>query len=79
MLKNCTRLIRTSLRKADTFARTGGDEFYIILPKTPMEYAESMAKRIISRIEDFNACSDLPPLSISIGIAAKDCPMFHWN
>lgn len=72
LLRSCARLISSSLRNADTFARTGGDEFAIILPETSFADASGLAKRIKCKIENYNENSNLPPLSISCGIATKE-------
>lgn len=45
-LKVVTRLIRQNLRKTDTVARWGGEEFVVLLPETDVESAMVLAERI---------------------------------
>ena len=45
LLKISTILTKT-LRSTDTIARWGGDEFVILLPHTPLEFACLLAERI---------------------------------
>lgn len=47
-LKATADLIRNNLRKYDTAARYGGDEFAIILPNTNQENAFTFAKRLLA-------------------------------
>lgn len=44
-------IVRQALRESDIFARTGGEEFMIILPQTPLEYARDLAERIRKSVE----------------------------
>jgi len=46
VLKTVSRIMRTESRDTDIVARTGGDEFVIILPKTDSQNAGHIAKRI---------------------------------
>lgn len=72
LLIECTKLVAMTLRKNDVLARIGGDEFSILLPSTSEEDARILASRILRQIEAYNAASNLPPISISMGIASKD-------
>jgi diguanylate cyclase (GGDEF)-like protein len=45
-LKVVTRLIRQNIRKTDTVARWGGEEFVVLLPETDVESAVALAERI---------------------------------
>ncbi|MES0341951.1 MAG: diguanylate cyclase, partial [Candidatus Humimicrobiaceae bacterium] len=69
LLKRCARIFEESSRKDDIIARWGGDEFIILLPKTPMENA----LKIIERVNDRCKTSKLNgiPISISLGAATK--------
>lgn len=49
-LKAVTRLIRQNVRKTDTVARWGGEEFVVLLPETDIESAVVLAERIRSVI-----------------------------
>lgn len=48
MIQAAAQAIRTSCRKSDIAARSGGDEFTVLLPHTPDARAAHVAKRIIS-------------------------------
>ncbi len=75
VLKACTELIKSVLRKNDIFARVGGDEFTILLPGATEESAELVIKRIYGKIEAFNLLGRLPPISISAGAAVCAEPL----
>ncbi len=69
LLKNVGALIKACCQKADVAARWGGDEFVLLMPKTALEAAEAIAKKIKEAhivIESGNL-----PLSLSIGCACK--------
>jgi diguanylate cyclase (GGDEF)-like protein len=51
VLKALAVLVRENLRKSDTFARWGGEEFLILLTETDRESARRVAESLRSRIE----------------------------
>jgi len=68
VLQKTAEAISEIVRKTDTVARYGGDEFVLILPETKLAGAETLTERIRGT---FNQCS-LPKLkqqSISAGVA----------
>lgn len=69
LLKMIGRILSENSREEDVIARWGGDEYVILLPRTPSEDASEICKRIQ------NACaaaSNLPvQMSISLGHATK--------
>lgn len=68
-----------ALRKADTIARYGGDEFVVILPDTGERDAQKVIQRIEERIRNYKNRSHPIPLSIAIGVATaydRSQPMF---
>lgn len=69
LLKEVSNILKDSFRDEDIIARTGGDEFCIILPGASKEDAD----RIIQRIEKkcLLQSSERIPMSISFGIAEK--------
>ncbi len=69
LLVQMAQILRSAFRQEDIIARWGGDEFVIILPKTPNE----VALRICDRIRESCLASPADPVrpSIALGIATK--------
>jgi diguanylate cyclase (GGDEF)-like protein len=70
-LQHFTLMAQTRLRPGDMLARTGGDEFCVMLPASTLREAAAVARRIIEVCRaDAAACvgNDIP-LSVSIGVA----------
>jgi diguanylate cyclase (GGDEF)-like protein/PAS domain S-box-containing protein len=67
-------LLKESIRSTDVLARTGGDEFVIMLPNTPMDIASRIVKRIGQEGEVINELNKDSPLkiSISLGYATRE-------
>ena len=59
-------ILRLNSRSIDTAARYGGDEFALVLPETNALAAEQVADRVRNCLM---ADEEVPPLSISIGVA----------
>jgi diguanylate cyclase (GGDEF)-like protein len=68
MLVHFADLLRHSCRQEDLPARTGGEEFHILLPMTRLGQARRLAERLCHTL----AASPLPelarPLTISAGV-----------
>lgn len=56
-------------RKEDLAARSGGEEFLIILPQTPEEDAQRVALRICAVMRDADVLGRGVPVTVSIGVA----------
>lgn len=69
LLKQAAKLIRRCFRQSDVVARTGGDEFAVLLPNTSLEAIEIACNRIRDTIEEYNKSNPGFPLSMSIGYA----------
>jgi len=54
ILKELSNLISSKLRDSDIFARWGGEEFIILLPKTTLEPATQLAERLREAIESYD-------------------------
>jgi diguanylate cyclase (GGDEF)-like protein len=70
-LQHFTLMAQTRLRPGDMLARTGGDEFCVVLPASTLREGAMIARRIIEVCrEDAAACvgADVP-IAVSIGIA----------
>jgi diguanylate cyclase (GGDEF)-like protein len=59
-------ILRLHCRSIDTAARYGGDEFALVLPETNELAARQVADRIRDRLK---VDEEIPPISLSIGIA----------
>ncbi len=70
-LQHFTLMAQTRLRPGDMLARSGGDEFCIVLPSSSLREAAMIARRVLQICrEDADACigTDIP-ISVSIGVA----------
>lgn len=62
--------LRQSIRKSDTIARFGGDEFAVVLPGVELEQAITIAEKIaVSMEEPFQIEGNQLSIDVSIGIA----------
>jgi len=71
LLKNLTRIIGETSRDSDVLARTGGDEFIVLLPETDARSAGVIAERIRKAVENFSfdVKGNRITSTVSIGIA----------
>src|SRR3954452_13604394 len=70
-LQHFTLMAQTRLRRADMLARTGGDEFCIVLPSSTLRDGAMIARRVLEVCrKDAEACigADIP-IAVSIGVA----------
>jgi diguanylate cyclase (GGDEF)-like protein len=70
LLKNVANLMKSFCRKEDIIARWGGDEFAILLPQTPKDYAEEIIERIKTVCKKTSKYKI--PISISLGFCSKE-------
>lgn len=70
-LRHFTLMTQSRLRPGDLLARSGGDEFCIILPATTLPEAAEVARRILEacRIDAEGCTPDEIPVAASIGVA----------
>jgi diguanylate cyclase (GGDEF)-like protein len=69
VLKELAGLVKQLLRSSDTFARTGGEEFVLLIPHTSSADAHRLAEKLRKAIEAFDF--DLPePITCSFGVSA---------
>jgi diguanylate cyclase (GGDEF)-like protein len=61
-------------RRADIIARTGGDEFVMLLPKTPAQAAVGMVQRIRVGYAEHTQEKIGLRLTLSAGVAVAPCP-----
>jgi diguanylate cyclase (GGDEF)-like protein len=70
-LQHFTLMAHTRLRTGDMLARTGGDEFCVVLPSSTQREGAMIARRILEVCrQDAEACTGADiPISLSIGVA----------
>ena len=70
-LQHFTLMTQMQLRPGDLLARTGGDEFCIVLPDTTLREGAMIARRVLAAChEDAAGCSGTDiPIAASIGVA----------
>jgi len=71
VLQRFVTKVQEMTRQEDSFARTGGEEFSLLLPATTKEVALRIAQRVLEETEaiDFTDISVSLHLSVSIGIS----------
>jgi diguanylate cyclase (GGDEF)-like protein len=70
VLKAVAGILRQCSRESDYMARYGGEEFVMILPRTHIGEASTVAERIRSRVRQIDAGSPALTVSMSIGVAS---------
>lgn len=73
-LRHFTLMTQTRLRPGDMLARTGGDEFCVVLPSSSLREGAAIASRVLEVCrQDAASCTgnDIP-IAISIGVAEWD-------
>ncbi|WP_343184670.1 diguanylate cyclase [Anoxynatronum sibiricum] len=69
LLSKIAEILQTACRKEDIVARWGGDEFAILLPRTPVLVAEDICQRITNACSNFD--DEVIRPNISLGASAK--------
>ena len=72
---------KSMLRTQDLLARTGGEEFAILLPETSVSAGIAVAERIRQSIEQLDVPFETGPirLTISAGVAQLDSDGDNWE
>ncbi len=68
LLKQLARLLKGLIRTDDVLSRLGGDEFGVLLKNCGIKQAESIAKNILSVIQDFKFVWDTKTFSVGASI-----------
>ena len=71
-LRTFSHVLRDSLRPIDIPGRYGGEEFVIVLPECPVGEARQVLERVRERLAERIVVADLPPFTISFGLASSD-------
>lgn len=71
ILQSIAEILKKSLRKNDTIARWGGEEFLILLPQTNYEEAAVVAKKLKRSLKEsyFDCLDDGESLTMTFGIS----------
>ncbi len=72
LLQRVASVLSRSCRKEDIVTRWGGDEFLILLPRTPSTIAQEIAERIRQLCQEESKTGDYIPVSIALGYATKE-------
>jgi diguanylate cyclase (GGDEF)-like protein len=70
VLQRVAHTCRAALRHDDRMGRTGGEEFLVVLPRTPAATAVEVATRLRAAVEKLD-CTDLDPglrVTVSLGV-----------
>ena len=78
VLENIARIVSEEIRESDVFARWGGEEFIIFLPKTPLKSASSVAEKL-RRVIEHHAFSEIESITCSFGVATLDAEETKGN
>ncbi|SHF12011.1 HD domain-containing phosphohydrolase [Alkalibacter saccharofermentans] len=70
LLVRVSNILKEKCRSVDIVGRMGGDEFCVLLPKTSLEEAEQVKKRILNRAS--NTKIDSIVVSLAVGFAVKE-------
>ena len=70
-LQHFTLMAQTRLRPGDMLARTGGDEFCIVLPSSTLREGAMIARRVLEvcRADAAQCTGNDIPIAVSIGVA----------
>ena len=73
ILRELAEVIRTNIRRDDTFCRVGGEEFTIIMPEATLKGAEVAAEKLRQLVENthFSFEDTHIPVTISIGVTKR--------
>jgi diguanylate cyclase (GGDEF)-like protein len=74
VLRQLAGLVRGKLRREDVFARTGGEEFGILLPEITLSGARTTAEKVRRIVETMQVNLEKGPIrcTISLGVTATD-------
>jgi len=74
VLKKLGEIIRGSLRTVDSLYRYGGEEFFILMPETAREGAESLVNRSMTAIREYVFFCDGQEMNITISMGVSIFP-----
>ncbi len=71
-LRSFARVLRSTAREGDLICRWGGEEFVIVFPGATSAQIEPIAQRIAGNLADAVLTGDVPPFTVSVGLADSD-------
>ena len=69
MLRDVSNVLRTSCRDSDRVFRFGGDEFALLLPRTGLAGARTVAEKLHAAVAEMNDAASPVPITCSVGVA----------
>ena len=81
VLQHFVRMLVAAVRESDIVARLGGEEFVVMMPRTPLREGVEIAERIRSSNLEMNADSIAPGLAVrcSMGVAEIKTDEDPWS
>lgn len=70
LIKDISRILKSSIRESDIVSRMGGDEFLIIFPRCSADDAREVMRRLTEKIKRYNEVSqNCYKASVSFGVS----------
>ena len=81
LIAETARIVQECCRPGDVVARTGGDEFSILMPMTDQETANGIMEKIKRKCEAYNQdlSNEAYSINISLGFATKESAIEHLD
>jgi diguanylate cyclase (GGDEF)-like protein len=76
VLQKLSAMMAALLRKVDVLARYGGDEFFVILPETPMEKAHIVAQKLMDELKSHVFVHKAESFTVTVSIGISWYPRF---
>jgi diguanylate cyclase (GGDEF)-like protein len=79
VLRGFVSRVSTVLRKGDWIARTGGEEFVVVLPHSNLDVAESVADRICGAVRAAPIASSGGQVGVTVSIGVTAAKPVHLD
>lgn len=74
LLIDMASILRRELRGSDLIYRYGGDEFIVLLPKTPIDEGKKIALRLSASVKEHEFSVQEKPYKLSLSVGIADFP-----